>query len=177
MSSPRRPSVGRSRSGKHYHGNHHLDLSNRRLTRVMVLPVSNPCNSRLGSPCLALCLDTTRKVKSEIGFAKSKWTQISSLSPTKKDRNNTYQQNEIKISKTFGLQNTSHRIWPITGLGRKAQKWVFQLFACLVTIFSYYFDISDLATVQHVASSCHFLLKRFIAVQCSQMFIKFQKRN
>ena len=44
------PSVGRSRPGMRYHGNHHLGLSNILLTRVMALYVSDPCSSTLGTP-------------------------------------------------------------------------------------------------------------------------------
>ena len=44
-----------------YHGNHHLDLSNRRLTRVMALSVSGPRSSRLGFLYFGLCSESKRE--------------------------------------------------------------------------------------------------------------------
>ena len=71
MSSLHRPSVGRSRPGMRYHENHHLDLSNRPLTRVMALSFSSPCNSRLGSLGFVLYSKPISKGNKEL---KSKFT-------------------------------------------------------------------------------------------------------
>ena len=44
-----------------YYGNHHLGLSNRRLTRVMALSVSGPRSSRLGFLYFGLCSESERE--------------------------------------------------------------------------------------------------------------------
>ena len=53
-----------------YHGNHYLDLSNRRLTRAMALSVSIPCNSKLGFHSFVLYLRKIRKENQELSSLK-----------------------------------------------------------------------------------------------------------
>ena len=58
VSNPHHPSVGRKRPGMRYDSNHHLDLSNRPLTRVMALCVSGPRSSTLGFCYFVLCSES-----------------------------------------------------------------------------------------------------------------------
>ena len=73
MSNPLRPLAGRSRPGKHYCGNHHQGLSNRRLTRLMVISVWAPCKLELQSPSRILLSPKKKTISQRASLSYPLW--------------------------------------------------------------------------------------------------------